>query len=184
MSEKLRLKIRQFLNKFNADSVSFKITSIHDSYDGIDWPHTDIIINGESIFDKLKKYEVFEAQRTNTDEKLAGKYVGIHPTDLISYFYHKNGVQVIGPKKFTITFCQCSKCRSMSCTSHLSCDCKITPLTIQFSNFRQKFDPVSFDNTKKTCPENIEKHKWNYEPFGPFKFPKGEFLGGLRKAIR
>jgi hypothetical protein len=182
MLTKINLHIRRFLNKFNADSISFKVTSTYDDYDEIDWPHTDIIVNNKSIFERLKEYEIFEAQRTNTDEKLAGNYVGIDPSDLIRYFYTKKEVQIINKDKFTISISQCSKCRSRDCTSHLYCNCKITPLTIEFSNFKQEFSPVRFDNTKKSCSENIEKHKWNYEAFGPFKFPKGEFLMNLRKV--
>lgn len=182
MNEKIRLKFRQLLSMFKVDSVNFKTTYTHDDYDNIDWPHTDIIVNNKSVFDRLREYEIFEAQRTNTDEKLAGNYIGIDPSDLIRYFYTKNGVQIISKNKFTISVSQCSKCSSASCTSHLYCDCRITPLTIKFSNFRQKFNPVSFDNAKKSCPENIEKHKWNYEAFGSFKFPKGEFLMNLRKV--
>ncbi len=183
MNEAIRLKLRQILSIFKVDSVNFKVTYTHDGYDSIDWPHTDILINSKSLFARLKEYEVFEAQRTNSDEKLAGNYDGIDPSDLLSYFYTKGGIQILNKNKFTISISQCKRCYSASCTSRLYCDCKISPLTIEFSNFRQAFKPVSFDNTKKTCPENIEKHKWNYEAFGPFKFPKGDFLANLRKVI-
>jgi hypothetical protein len=183
MDEKIRLKFRQLLSIFKVDSVDFKITYTHDDYDGIDWPHTDILINGKSLFDRLKEYETFEAQRTGSSEKIAGKYDGIDPSDLLNYFYTKSGTQIINKNKFTISVSQCNKCYSTSCTSHLYCDCKISPLTIELSNFRQKFNPISFNNTKNTCPENIEKHKWNYEAFGPFKFPKGTFLINLRNVI-
>lgn len=183
MNEKFRLKLRQLLNKSNADSVSFKVNYIYDDFEGRDWPHTDIIVNGESILEKIKKYEVFEAERTSTDEKLAGNYVGIDPSHLITYFYSRKGIQIFAKKNFTISISQCGKCMSRDCTSHLYCECKITPLTIEFSNFRQEFTPVRFDNAKKSCLENIAKHKWNYEAFGPFKFPKGEFLQNLRKVI-
>ncbi len=182
MDKKIRLKFRQLLSVFKVDLVNFKTTYTHDDYDGIDWPHTDIIINNRSIFDRLKEYEIFEAQRTNSNEKIAGNYDGIDPSDLLNYFYTKGGVQIINKHKFTISISQCKRCYSTSCTSHLYCDCKISPLTIEFSNFRQKFDPVPFDNVKKTCPENIEKHKWNYEAFGPFKFAKGAFLTNLRSS--
>lgn len=182
MIKKINLKIRQIINTFNADSVSFKINHELDD-EGIDWPHTDIIVNGESIFEKLKKYEVFEAQRTKTDEKLAGKYVGIDPSDLIKYFTDDSGMMILNKNKFRISISQCSKCRSR-CTSHLYCSCTIKPFSIEFSDFRQEFKPMSFDNVKRQCPENIEKHKWNYEPFGPFKFPKGEFYLALKKLIK
>ena len=167
---------------FKVDSVNFAITNTHDDYDDIDWPHTDILINNKSVFKRLQEYEVFEAQRTNLDEKLAGNYAGIDPIDLLKYFYTKGGIQIINKNKFTISISQCNKCYSASCTSHLYCDCKISPLTIELSNFRQKFDPVTFNNAKKTCPENIEKHKWNYEAFAPFKFPKGTFLTNLKNV--
>jgi hypothetical protein len=183
MNEKIRLKFRQILSIFRSDSVNFKITHTHDNYDEIDWPHTDILINGKSLFDRLKEYEIFEAQRTNSNEKLAGNYDGIDPSDLLNYFYTKSGIQIINKNKFTFSVSQCNKCYSASCTSHLYCDCKISPLVIEFSNFRQNFEPIPFDNIKKTCPENIEKHKWNYGAFGPFKFSKGEFLMNLRKII-
>ena len=183
MNEKIRLKFRQLLNRFNTDSINFKVVYTHDDYEGHDWPHTDIIVNNKSIFERLKEYEIFETERTNTDEELAGNYVGIDPNDLIKQFYTNNGIQIIIKDKFKISFSQCSKCKSRDCTSHLYCNCKITPLTIEFSNFKQEFSPVRFDNTKKSCSENIEKHKWNYEAFGPFKFPKGEFLMNLRKVV-
>jgi hypothetical protein len=183
MNEKIRLKLRQLLSIFKVDSVNFKTTYTHDNYDGIDWPHANIIINNKSIFERLKEYEIFEAQRTNSDEKLAGNYDGIDPSDLLNYFYTEGGIQIMNKRKFTFSISQCKKCYSASCTSDLYCDCKISPLTIEFLNFRQAFNPAPFDGSKKTCPENIEKHKWNYEPFGPFKFTKGEFLTNLRKEI-
>lgn len=183
MKDKTRLKLRQIYSKFKTDSVDFKVTTTRDDYDGIDWSHTDIIINKESIFERLKKYETFEAERTGTNDKLAGNYLGIDPGDLIRFFYSKNGFQIINKNCFKISISQCSKCSSASCTSHLYCDCQITPLTIKFSNFRQEFKPMLFDNSKKSCPENIDKHKWNYEAFGPFIFSKGEFLSNLNKTL-
>jgi len=110
--------ISLLIKPLKTDILSFKITTETDDED-IPWSHTDIIINGKSLFEKLRDYEVSEARRTRTDTKLVGKYIGIDPSDLYS-LYRKTG------RKTTDNYSawQCSDCRSF-CSSHLYCTYKV-----------------------------------------------------------
>lgn len=57
-------------------------------------------------------------------------------------------------------------------------DCKITPLTIGFSNFRQEFSPVRFDNTKHlTAVRKITKLLETKFSIWKFKFGIDPLLG-------
>ncbi len=159
------------------DLIEFKVNTdidYNETPEGIPWKHTDIIINEESLFDSLRSYESFEAQRTKTNVDIAGKYIGIDPQDL-------NKICTSGNKD-NFSAWQCSTCRSSLCASNLVCKYKITPFTIELYDFRQQSNPMPL-NQQKLHNATIEKSKWNYSAFGPFKFDRISFFKEMSKVV-
>ena len=159
--------VRLLTSKFKTDTISFKVTSDLDySEDPEGWEreYTDILINDRSLFDRLEEYEEQQAKITNTDRKLAGKYVGVDPQSF-ERLNKVNNNQEIG-------IWQCSVCKSALCSSDLVCKFRKDPLFVYLYDFRQ----VPFNRHDAGHSEMREKTKWNYEYFGPFKFNRQEFF--------
>ena len=175
LATKLRLYIRYLLNNFKTDAISFNVKSVLD-YDvdpeGWEWKETDILVNGKSLFEKLREHESYEAKRTSTDVNLAGQYVGIAPYNIKKRVGNGNN------NAFSIW--QCSVCHSALCSVDLECDFKITPFYVELSNFRQAAKPVPLNNTPLGHVETLDKLKWNYEGFRPFRFNRAIFMKAVR----
>lgn len=173
--QKIKPYLRYPLRNAKIESIEFKVNidiDYSEDKEGIPWPHTDIIINNKSLFEKLYEYEKSEARRTKTNENLAGKYIGIDPQHLIKTF--KNG------NSQNLSAWQCSICKSSLCASDLICKYKVTLFTIELHGFRQQSNPVPFNN-QELHNATIEKSKWNYSAFGPFKFNRQNFFKELSK---
>lgn len=174
-SKYIKYYLSPITNILKTDNISFNVTSELDyseDLEGWEWKHTDIIINGISLFKRLYEYEKSEARRTKTDENLAGKYTGIDPYHLSKGLNRGN--------RNELSVWQCSVCKSSLCSSDLACKYKINPFYVEFYDFRQLPKPIPFDNSKEPHPETIEKYKWNYQPFGPFKFNRLEFFKAVK----
>lgn len=171
---KIKLYTRYLAGNFKTDTVEFKVTSELD-YDevpeGWEWKRTDIIINNKPLFERLREYELAEARRTKTSPELAGKYLGIDPQDLFKTLNGGNNSE--------LAVWQCSICRSSLCSSDLVCKYKVGPFYVEFYDFRQKPNPIPFNNSEEPHHETIEKYKWNYEAFGPFRFNRKAFFKSL-----
>lgn len=167
----LKLYLRYLASFGKKDQISFQVESEIDHTEdpeGWEWKHTDILINGKSLFKRLEDYEMSEAKRTGTDVSLAGKYVGIDPVHLYKKFKKGSTNRFSG--------WQCSHCRSAGCATNLECDYKVRLFSVELSNFRQVPRPTPFNNTKEVHPETLGKVKWNYEAFLPLKFKKNDFF--------
>ncbi len=168
--------IKKFVPK--VDEITFKIYVNNEidenGYDVDPFAHTDIIVNGKSLFERLKEYETSEAKRTKTDTKLAGMYVGIEPDNLLQRLNEGS------TDDFSVW--QCSTCRSSLCAAHLVCDFKSTPLYFELSNFRQVTYPLPMNNPTQH-EETIYKTKWNYVSFRPYRFNKSATIKELTKAM-
>jgi len=165
-----RYLLSPLTNKLKSDTVSFNVaTDIDYSEDpeGWEWKHTDILINGRSLFDRLKEWELGQAKVTKTDRDLAGMYIGIDPTDL-KKILEKNDYK-------EVSLWQCSKCRSGLCSSHLVCKMKKDPLFVYLYDFHQ----VPFNRHDSVHPEARERTKWDYNYFGPFKFSRKQLAKEL-----
>ncbi|EKE00069.1 MAG: hypothetical protein ACD_22C00098G0001 [uncultured bacterium] len=175
LADKIKLYIRYLLRNVKNDSIEFKVNEDMDYSEdkgGIPWLHTDLIVNSISLFEKLHEYERSEATRTKTNDDLAGKYIGIDPQSLVKIF--KSG------STYNLSVWQCSICRSSLCASDLVCKYRITPLTVEFYDFRQRSNPAPFSNLE-LHNATIEKSKWNYSAFGPFRFNRQSFFKELSK---
>ncbi|MBU1132850.1 hypothetical protein KKG08_01095 [Patescibacteria group bacterium] len=172
---KIKLYLKYLLGRTKRDSIEFRVnTDIDYSEDpnGFPWKHTDIIINNKSLFDRLHDYESPEARRTKTNIDLAGKYIGVDPQFLVKILK--------GESTDSLSVWQCSICRSSLCASDLVCRYRVTPFIVELYDFRQQSKPVPFDN-QELHNETIEKSKWNYSAFGPFKFRRVTFFKELSK---
>ena len=173
--QKISLYLRYFLRNIRTDSIGFRVNTDMDyseDKEGIPWAHTDLVINNRSLFEQLYEHEKSEAARTKTDADLAGKYLGIDPGDLSKIF--KKG------STDSFSAWQCSICRSSLCASDLVCRYRVTPLFVELYDFRQQSNPAPFKNLQ-LHDATIEKSKWNYSAFGPFKFSRRGFFKELSK---
>lgn len=178
-SKYIKYYLSPITNILKTDNISFSVTSKLDyseDPEGWEWKHTDIIINGISLFKRLYEYEKSEARRTKTDENLAGKYIGIDPYDLSKIL---NSVNRDG-----LSVWQCSICRSSLCSACLVCKYRVSLFYVEFYDFRQLAMPIPFNESRRSHQETIEKCKWNYGPFGPFKFNRFKFFRAFRSLAQ